>query len=288
MKTWQSLLEQAQALRTTEAVGLQVGSGIGIRHAGTLGYLVVNSATIADALETYLYCEHQFYGINFANLDQEAGRWRISWSAQDMEDLTLVVEVAFAALFTFMRQRFGRACRLQSAAFPGETAQRAASYEAFFDCPVRFGDKAPGLVFELGDDQQPTPLSGTGDFAILRAEQDLAFERVVPVNDFFLRQLRNISLKRLPEGQLSLPLVAAEMSCTPRTFQRRLASYHLRYQDLLDGLREQLAKRYLSRGELTLAQLTQLLGFSEQSAFQRAFKQWTGMTPGQYRLLAVA
>lgn len=75
------------------------------------------------------------------------------------------------------------------------------------------------------------------------------------------------------------------MHVTPRTFQRRLATHNLHYQGLLDGLREQLASRYLTRGELTLVQLAQILGFSEQSAFQRAFKQWTGTTPGRYRQL---
>ncbi len=287
LKTWQRLLARALASQPGSAVGLEIGSGVGVRHVGTLGYLVVNCETIADALETYLHCEHQFYGVNFANLDRAPDRWMVSWRLQSTDALGLVVDVAFAALFMFMRQRFGSACRLHTATFPGESPDDTTAYEELFGCPVSFGSTAPGLTFALDYDQQPAPLIGTGDFAILREEQDSAFENVVPVSDHFLRRLRHISLKLLPDGQLSLARIAAEMDVTPRTFQRRLADHHLKYQDLLDGLREQLAKRYLSRGELSLTQLAQLLGFSEQSAFQRAFKQWTGMTPGHYRQIAL-
>jgi AraC-like DNA-binding protein len=69
-----------------------------------------------------------------------------------------------------------------------------------------------------------------------------------------------------------------------RTLQRHLAQAGLSFQALLDRSRQHLAEAYLRDPRLELAEIALLLGYSEQSAFQRAFKQWTGQTPRQWRL----
>jgi len=92
-------------------------------------------------------------------------------------------------------------------------------------------------------------------------------------------------LKSIPEGGATLPKVAKGMNLSTRTLQRRLLEYKLSYQALLDAVREQLARRYLSRTSLMLSEIPFLLGYSDQSAFNRAFRNWTGMTPGRFRQL---
>ncbi len=82
---------------------------------------------------------------------------------------------------------------------------------------------------------------------------------------------------------MSLPRVAAELHCSPRSLQRKLSAYNLSYQALLDGVREELARRYLLRTSLSLTELPLLLGYSDQSAFTRAFTNWTGISPGRFR-----
>ena len=77
VEVWQALLIQAQKLRPESPVGIEIGSEIQIQHAGVLGYLVLNSATLADGLETYQLCEKHFYGINFAQLNKSDSAWDI-------------------------------------------------------------------------------------------------------------------------------------------------------------------------------------------------------------------
>jgi AraC-like DNA-binding protein len=283
LRDWMQLLDDAQALRPGEPAGLQIGAGIRARHVGTLGYLVLNCNTLCEALDTYLHCEHQFYGINFARLTQAPDYWQVAWPMDGGEDAALVVDVAFAALYGFMRQRFGDACRLRGVDLPRSGADDTSAYARFFGCPVQFGSIEPGLRFEVSAAHREIPLDEHGEFAVLRQQQDQAFDRVVNASDSFLRRLRQVTLRLLPGGDVSLTRIAEELHVSPRTLQRHLSRYQMSYQHLLDGLREQLATRYLVHTDLSLAQLAALLGFSEQSAFQRAFKQWTGRTPGQYR-----
>ena len=75
--------------------------------------------------------------------------------------------------------------------------------------------------------------------------------------------------------------VAAKAS--ERSLQRHLAEEGSSYQQLLNDTRRQLAERYLQDGQLPATEIALLLGYSEPSVFFRAFRQWSGMTPGEYR-----
>jgi AraC-like DNA-binding protein len=77
--------------------------------------------------------------------------------------------------------------------------------------------------------------------------------------------------------------VAKRLAMSERTLQRRLAEAGTSYVDLLSEVRSDLAKDYLKSSRTSLTEIAWLLGFSEQSAFSRAFKRWTGSSPAQYR-----
>lgn len=97
------------------------------------------------------------------------------------------------------------------------------------------------------------------------------------------RTRRNLSA-HLPARSLTLEEVAESVGLTPSNFRRKLQAEGDSFQDIKDELRRDLAIQYLGRSDLSLNQVAELLGFSEPSTFNRAFKAWTGMAPGAYRL----
>jgi AraC-like DNA-binding protein len=280
---WISLLDQAKALSSCPHVGLQIGEQVQVRHVGVLGYLVLNSPTLADALETYLLCERHFYSVHFAELERAETHWTLSWPNYLGARSALFSEVSFAALVTFVRQRFPGGCQLLAVALPGEAPPDSSAYEQFFACPVSFGAEQPGISFAAADLHRSVQGPLSGDFQTMRSQQLQAFSSVINIGDPFLQRLQHILLQLIPIGNVSLPEVAAALHCSVRSVQRKLGLYQLSYQALLDGLREQLARRYLLRTPLSLADIALLLGFSDQSAFNRAFKGWTGLSPGKFR-----
>jgi AraC-like DNA-binding protein len=84
-------------------------------------------------------------------------------------------------------------------------------------------------------------------------------------------------------GGPTLEGVAARLGVPPRSLQRRLAAEGTSYNGLLDQVRHELALRYLRQRELALVEVAFLLGFAEQSVFQRAFRRWTGTSPAEWR-----
>ncbi|MEL6198975.1 MAG: helix-turn-helix transcriptional regulator, partial [Pseudomonadota bacterium] len=90
----------------------------------------------------------------------------------------------------------------------------------------------------------------------------------------------------LSDGVPTLSDVASSLDMSGRTLQRRLAEQGHAYQDLVDAARRELSERLLRDTDYALAEIAFLAGFSEQSAFTRAFKRWAGQTPRSFRLKA--
>jgi AraC-like DNA-binding protein len=96
-------------------------------------------------------------------------------------------------------------------------------------------------------------------------------------------------LRRRLDGELpSLEAVGEALAMTPQTLRRRLHDEGHGFQALKDALRRDTAIEYLAQPDLTLLDIAQRLGFSEASTFHRAFKKWTGVAPGEYRLTRIA
>jgi AraC-like DNA-binding protein len=88
---------------------------------------------------------------------------------------------------------------------------------------------------------------------------------------------------QLSQGEPDRAQLARALNLSERTLQRRLAEEGSSYQQLLNDSRRQLAEGYLRDGRLAATEIALLLGYSEPSVFFRAFRQWTGLTPGEYR-----
>lgn len=96
-------------------------------------------------------------------------------------------------------------------------------------------------------------------------------------------KVRGVVASRLPRGVPSIGVVARQLTIAPRTLQRRLAAEGVSYQQLVDIVRREAAERLLMDASMSIGEIGYLLGFSEPSAFHRAFKRWHSLTPHEYR-----
>jgi AraC-like DNA-binding protein len=96
-------------------------------------------------------------------------------------------------------------------------------------------------------------------------------------------QVEQFLASALPRGVPRIAEVAEQLSMTVRTLQRKLEQEGWRYAELLDDVRQRLAQALLSREEASVTEVAFLLGFSEPSAFHKAFQRWTGESPGEWR-----
>jgi len=158
----------------------------------------------------------------------------------------------------------------------------ASEHRRFFCAPVRFGcgENAVWLAPEL------LALPCTRADAALAALLDrYAAERIdgTPAPGRLADRVRAMIEAGLPAGDVSATALAKRLGMSVRSLNRLLAAEGTSYQGVLDGLRHELAARGLSNPRVSVWQVAFDLGFSDLSAFYRAFRRWTGTTPAGFR-----
>lgn len=156
-------------------------------------------------------------------------------------------------------------------------------YEDHFHCPVHFGSGRDALL--VGEEALDAP-NRLGDETVVgffdrHLEQELA---LATSDDGLEQRVRRAVAGVLSDGVPTLSSIASELGVGGRTLQRRLANSGHSFQDVVDTARRDLARRLLRETDYSLAEIAFLTGFSEQSAFTRAFRRWEGQTPRSYRL----
>lgn len=158
-------------------------------------------------------------------------------------------------------------------------------FTAHFGCPVHFGSGRDALLVSHAALAAPNKL---GDQSIAQFfDRHLEDELAALSDDAGLEQRVRIAVSQtLSEGVPTLSDIAASLGMSARTLQRRLADQEQSFQGVVDLARRELAQQLLQETQYSLAEIAFLTGFSEQSAFTRAFKRWSGQTPRSYRLSA--
>ncbi|WP_290537100.1 MULTISPECIES: AraC family transcriptional regulator [Alcanivorax] len=150
----------------------------------------------------------------------------------------------------------------------------------YFRCPVTESDHY-ALAFDKANAQQMLAASDTQLAAMLDAT--LAQRLADSERGSLASKLTLWIEQRLPDGEPSLTEAAAECCMSSRSLQRRLADEGLSWKQLVEDTRKMLVERHLRTPGMTVTQMAFLLGFSEVSAFSRAFKKWFGVSPSQFR-----
>ena len=152
-------------------------------------------------------------------------------------------------------------------------------YEALFRCPLVFGCERNEVLWDKDVVEQPLPLSN----AQLALKADgLIMEYVESwKDDDLVSRVRRLLFRELPDGVPGREEVARKLGLSPRSLSRGLAAAGTSYRVVLSDVRTTLAIAYLKDGS-SITEIAFLLGFSETSAFCRAFRRWTGQSPTSY------
>jgi len=158
---------------------------------------------------------------------------------------------------------------------------RAGDYFEYFRCPVLFDSKVDRLVLpkHVADKQLP---SANPLMAQIHDNEMTKYLAKLNAKDIVQRTKATI-IEILPDGGALDANAAESLHMSSRSLQRKLAETGTTYKKLLTEVRRELALKYILNRQLTLTELSYQLGFSQVSAFSRAFKQWTGQSPRTYR-----
>jgi AraC-like DNA-binding protein len=151
----------------------------------------------------------------------------------------------------------------------------------YFRTPVIYDAPASSLTLAKKDVDLKLS-SGNKELALLHDEFLMKYLVEIKKGDI-VQQIQSVIIENLPSGKVTDNLIAKELNLSERSLQRKLKEKGTTFRNELDNVREMAAIQYIRNPVNTMSDIAFLLGFSEQSAFSRAFKKWTGTSPMKYR-----
>lgn len=153
----------------------------------------------------------------------------------------------------------------------------------FFGVPLYFDQPVSALHYDWKVLDFPQVHVVTRAYDTLVEEFSAFFSNDASAADSFSLGLHAAIRRQLPVGKCSIDSVAGDMGVSRRTLQRRLKERDTNFQQLLQGVKSNLARRYLEDKNLSIIEIAFLLGYADPSSFSAAFKSWSGSTPSDYR-----
>lgn len=277
-RLWLALSEQLPQPEPGLLIGQHLGSG----PFSVLSYLLQCSATLGDALDTAL---------RYQRLAGEGGElscerdgpilWLVYTPLHPRHPATRTRVLAMLACWLATTAPLVDGFTLQAAQFSHAAPAQQALYEQVFACTLHFGATRYALGISHDLCQRPLRQANPALQPLLRQHAQTLLERLPNAN--LKDQAMRLIAEQLAHGEPDRAALATALNLSERTLQRRLAEEQVSYQQLLADTRRQLAEQHLREGHLPATEIALLLGYSEPSVFFRAFRQWTGLTPGEYR-----
>lgn len=281
--TQQELQVCANAVARREEIGLELGRRMHVSCYGMLGYALLSSATLGDALRLALQFP-ALLGTVFKLQLVEDGQ-QVWLSASDHHHApglaAFNAEFCLVSLKVICDDLLGDSLPLLASRFAHPRPHYHALYADAFACPLEFQSTDNAFAFDRAWLSTPLPLADP-------ITHNAMGERCRRLNQEFTgRQAWLGRIRLLLQQQLhaapGLEGLARQMNCSSRTLRRHLQSLGSSYQQLLDELRFERAKQLLSEDQVPIHSIAETLGFSETASFRHAFQRWSGMAPRHFR-----
>ena len=176
----------------------------------------------------------------------------------------------------------GQPVELTRAEFNYPRPAHGDEYRHIFHCPLAFECDQIALTFDKRFLAAPVIRDKPEMRQFLKTSPADLLSRPDESNTFTGR-IRTLIGRDFSRAMPDFEWIAAELHTSPQTLRRRLKQENTSFQEIKDLLRRDMAIYYLSRQELPINDIASKVGFTEPSTFHRAFKKWTGVTPGAYR-----
>lgn len=265
-----------------EHLGLAIGKLMTLSHHGQAGIAVMTQDTLADCMKTACrFADRLFPPLQFSY--EECGRTSLLAIEENISlkgMYSFFMEIKIASFYYIMKHLVGGEHEPVVIRFGFEEPTYSSIYRRYFNCALEFACARTEIVLEKDLANRILPLANR--FMAIQAENTL-FESL-PTAGIALLPLRLRKLLLKSYGMFpSLEDAAKSFGMSGRTLRRKLLEEGYSYQIILNDVRCQLSKELLSSQQDSITDIAFLLGFSDASAYTKAFKKWTGMSPSEFR-----
>lgn len=277
-----TLWDVAEKFTQDPAIGLHLGEKVNPDEMGVIGHIFFNSATLGEALKQF----ERFYKLVNAGMrieffvDDEFAHLNYICESPDYYsranmDRTMAISVARARSFIHSQ------LKMEYVGFTHPQPDYLEEYQRLFQCPVRFDQPYCSIVFKKHFLDFELPKRNPYLHKVLTRHVETLLNKLRSKKSISA-QVKQIISKQLSKDAVDAEKIAAQLHMSRHTLYRKLKTEGRSFQELIEQVRKEKAIRYIKEKRYSLSEIAFLLGFSELSAFSRAFKRWTGTSPAKY------
>jgi AraC-like DNA-binding protein len=276
-----TLWQRAVVQTGDDYLGLHVGEVVRPGKYGILGYAMMSCETLGQAVLRQMRYQDLIGKAGRSELVTTDDHAEMHWHSSMARLSRPVGEEHLASWVAFARWMLGAERSPTRVSFEHAAPAALDEYRRIFRCELAFDQ--PNTAIRFPQEYLSAPIKDKNP--ALRRMLDEHAEALLAKRSTAdpARDIRDAIQRALVNGVPAIETVAEQLQVHTRTLQRRLSDIGLTYKQLLDDVRSALALQYIKDPKLGLLDIAFLLGFAEQSSFQRAFKRWTGQPPGHYR-----
>lgn len=280
LKLWRAILERQEG----KAIGVRIGSTCRVTRLGLVGYVMFYSSDLLEALHRFSRYIHIISEAVQFEVATDGERTTLSFNAHpSLLALRHPVEAQLAAVLTVGREITQSDLVPLAIHLPLPKAGDTSAYREVFRCPVHFSHPNAAIVFATSQMRLPIKASDPTLSGYLEELAGSTLTSLGAPNENFVDTVRRALWSELPGGRPNLWRTASGLGISARTLQRRLRENGTSFSAVLEELRRELSGELLADKKLAVSDVVFLLGYSEPSAFQRAFRRWRGVSPRRFR-----
>ncbi len=277
-KIWQLALDKSQI----PDLGLRIAQEEGIEDLGLVAHVVYNSTTIGEGVKQYVRLfsvVNEAFELEFEEHNKQGqlkfiNKYPNFYNISDMER-TLAIAVNRTTKAT------GISNMVYEVHFQHSKPSYAKKYQELFNCKVLFDQPCCEIVFDLRmlalKPKRRNPHMRTATLNYANQIMSRLFKRSIS------HKVKRLIEKNISDGSFDAEQASNLLNMSRQTLYRKLKNDGASYSELVDQVRQDKAFYMLKQAQMPLTVIAYDLGFSELSAFTRAFKRWTGKNPAEYR-----
>ena len=278
------MLSLAETVTGDTSIGLEAGRNFRPSTFLDMGLALISAASLREVLKINERYQPLTQELGKTHLSVKPDQARISWRPylEDPERMRPATEAAFAGYAVFGRWlTWLYDQEIAGMHFRHARPPHADAVEELFACPITYEARLDVMILDPSLVDMPLPQANADLHAVLCARLDKA---LAEMNAPMTAQTETFHCVQsmLSKGAPSLTRVAAALGMSERTLRRRLAQEGASFRGVLEKARRDACEVYIRERKKSIAEIAQALGYSEQSAFTRAFKTWYGKPPSVY------
>lgn len=279
------LLDAGAELSKDPHFGLHVGERVKLGTYNVYGMILMSCRDFEQAFQQTMRYEGLAHDLGRSALVVDDAMTEYQWHSHFPQASRHLAESVFAGIRVFGNWFAGTTLPDAPVYFRHAAAADLTEHHRLFGKEVYFDATINCARFPTALLSWPVPNADVSMYPVLQhhAEQLLKQKQQAMQDGGIVAQVRAAISNNLAQDQARLPLIAQELLLSQRTLQRKLSESGISFQQILDQTRKEMSIDYLQQTGFSLADIAFLLGYQEQSAFNHAFKEWTGMSPGAYR-----